>query len=98
MYGTIARLQAKPGMKNDLLENFREQERRNMAGFVGSYVYQMDKNSDEYYLAVMFEDKKTYLANAEDPQQDVLYRKLMKCLAAEPEWHDGEIVAVFDVR
>ncbi len=98
MYGTIARIQAKPGMKDALLENFHEQTRRKVPGLVASYLYQMDKGSNEYYMAVLFKDKTTYDANADDPAQDAQYRKLLKLLVGEPEWHDGEIIAQMDLR
>ena len=31
--------------------------------------------------------------HAEDPAQDVRYREMRELLAADPEWHDGEIVS-----
>ena len=60
-------------------------------GFIGTYVYRMDKDPDEFYLVVMFDDKATYRRNAEDPAQDRRYRELRELLAEDPEWHDGEI-------
>jgi hypothetical protein len=40
----------------------------------------------------IFKDKATYVANAESPEQDQEFKKLMQYLAAEPEWHDGEFI------
>jgi hypothetical protein len=31
--------------------------------------------------------------NAASPEQDAAYRKLREVLAADPEWHDGAIIA-----
>jgi len=59
-------------------------------------VYRMDQDASECYLAVAFavafKDKASYVANARDPKQDERYRQLRALLAADPEWHDGEIV------
>jgi len=89
MYGTIAKLKAKKGS----IEQLRKMEMgRQPAGFVGSYVFQSDASSDELWLVAIFKDKATYLANAESPEQDKEFHELMQHLAAEPEWHDGEIV------
>jgi hypothetical protein len=52
----------------------------------------MDKDPNEIYMAVVFKDKASYVANAEDPKQDERYRRMLQFLAGEPEWHDGEII------
>ena len=43
-------------------------------------------------MAVTFEDRETYHANAQSPEQDARYRKLLDLLEGEPEWHDGEVL------
>jgi hypothetical protein len=43
-------------------------------------------------MAVMFDSKESYFANANSPQQNQEYQNMMKFLAEEPEWHDGEII------
>lgn len=93
MYGTIARLTAKPGALEVLHQELNQMETgRHPAGYLTSYVYQSDKDANELWLVVMFENKAAYVANAESPEQDKEFRKLMQSLAAEPEWHDGEVV------
>jgi quinol monooxygenase YgiN len=92
MYGTIAKMQVKPGMEQRLQEFAGGSEGRNIPGYVNSVIYRMDANPNEYYLAVVFESKDAYLANANSPEQDADYRKLLELLVGEPEWHDGEIV------
>jgi quinol monooxygenase YgiN len=89
MYGTIAKLAAKPGA----IEELRRMETgRRPAGYVGSYVFQSDQDANELWLVVMFESKEAYMANADSPEQDAEFRRLMQYLSAEPEWHDGEII------
>ena len=96
MYGTIARLRAKPGAHDQLMDVGSQDPVRRVPGFVAQYVYQSDADPTEYWLAVVFESKETYLANAASPAQDVAYRRLREILMADPEWHDGEIVSAFE--
>jgi quinol monooxygenase YgiN len=96
MYGTIARLQIKPGALEELkrfLKRFEGMESRQMIdGLVGQYLYQMDANPDELYLVVLFRDKASYVANAKSQEQHARYQQMRGLLTADPEWHDGEIV------
>jgi quinol monooxygenase YgiN len=92
MYGTVARLQLKPGAQQQIADQLREFEQAQVPGFVSSYVYQMDADPNVYYLAVAFENKDAYFANARSPEQYARFEKMMTLLVGEPEWHDGEIV------
>ncbi len=93
MYGTVARLRVKPGSEARFLEVGRAMESVNIAGHVASYIYQMDTDANEFYLAVVFTSKEAYQANAASPEQNERFMELMTTLAGEPEWHDGEIVS-----
>jgi quinol monooxygenase YgiN len=92
MYGTVARFHLKPGKEAELADVLREFEELKIPGEVSEYVYRMDEDSNEYYLAVVFTDKEKYMANADSPEQDARYQKLRALLEDDPEWHDGEIV------
>ncbi len=92
MYGTVARLRVKPGSEAKFIEVGRAMETVNIPGHVASYVYQMDTDPNEFYLAVIFTSKEAYQANAASPEQNERFTQLMETLASEPEWHDGEIV------
>lgn len=94
MYGTIARFQVKPGMEAKLKEIEEEFKTAAVSGFVVTYIYQMDANPQEYYLATVFASKDAYQANASSPEQDARYRAFRALLTADPEWHDGEIVSM----
>ena len=92
MYGTVARMKAKPGT-SDLLREFADQsENDRPPGMVSLTVYRSDQDPDEYFVAVVFESKDAYVANANAPEQDRRFRQLRELLEADPEWHDGEIV------
>jgi quinol monooxygenase YgiN len=96
MYGTVARMHVKPGMGAQLEELDRQEaEMGNIAGYVGEVVYQMDAEPDVYYLAVIFESKAAYDANATSPEQNERYEQFRALLVEDPEWHDGEIVRSF---
>jgi heme-degrading monooxygenase HmoA len=92
MYGTIAKVQLKPGREAEAIRLMWEFEGDRVPGSVAEYLYRSGENPDEYYLAVVFESKEAYIANADSPEQDARHRRLAALFAAEPEWHDGEIV------
>lgn len=94
MYGTIARLRLKPGVEARLETLQQEFAQARVPGAIATYAYRMDRDPDEYYLAVVFESKEAYLANAGSPEQHARYLKLRDLLASDPEWNDGEIVHV----
>jgi quinol monooxygenase YgiN len=92
MYGTVARMRVKPGMQQQLIELGRDFEAVHVPGFVANYVYRMDAEPNVYFMAVIFDSKAAYVANANSPEQDARYRKMRALLESDPEWHDGEIV------
>src|SRR5262245_23666145 len=92
MYGSIARLQVKPGMMEALQSWGSSRDAGTIPGYVSQYVFHMDANANELYLVVIFADKASYVANAQDPHQDERYQEMRKFLSADPEWHDGKVV------
>lgn len=92
MYGTVARLRVKPGLIATVQADMQQYEQLKISGFVGTTLYRMDRDPNELYLAVVFKDKATYAANAEDPRQAERFRKLRASLVDDPEWHDGEVI------
>jgi quinol monooxygenase YgiN len=93
MYGTVARMRLRPGMEGQLKEDMARYETLKIPGFVSTMVYRMDRDPNELYMAVAFKDKESYVANARDPKQDERFKRMRAFLAADPEWHDGEIIA-----
>ncbi len=92
MYGTIARVRLKPGMENAAMQAIREEDDAHIPGLIKQYIYRMDADPNTYYIAVIFENKETYFANANSPEQHARYLKMRALMEAEPEWHDGEII------
>lgn len=92
MYGTIARMRVKPGAEAELQQQLRDFEQLQVPGFQHSAIYRMDADENEYWMAVIFDSKEAYVANAQSPGQDERYQQMRALLEADPEWHDGEVV------
>jgi quinol monooxygenase YgiN len=93
MYGTVAHMKVKPGQVDALTALSQESvNQRRPKGYLGEYVYQLDRDTNEVVLVVLFQDKESYVANANDPEQDKEYRRFRDLLEADPVWHDGEII------
>ena len=92
MYGTVARLRLKAGAEEAILALSASYRSNPIPGMVAQYAYRMDADPQEYYLAVVFESKEAYWANARSPEQHARFERMLALLEAEPEWHDGEIV------
>jgi heme-degrading monooxygenase HmoA len=92
VYGTVARFRLKPDAEPALREQLREYEGLGVPGYISSTLYRMDAGSNEYYMAVVFESKEAYDANAQSPEQDERYQQMRELLEDDPEWHDGEVV------
>ena len=92
MFGTIGHIKVKPG-KFDELQKVMDQEGRQPDGHVAYYVYKLEGKENEYKIAVVFRDKESYFKNADSPEQDEAYRKMVALLDGTPTWEDGEIVA-----
>jgi hypothetical protein len=90
MYGTVARMK----IKKENLDKMRElmnPRSREVEGYRASYVLVPDNWKDEVWLLAVFDDKPTYLANADSPEQNEEYVKYRALLEADPEWIDGQI-------
>jgi hypothetical protein len=90
MFGTVFRAQVLPGRKDEFIKVMMD-DSRVPKGMRAAYLY--DTGSDEVWGVAMFDDEATYRANASSPEQDAEYRKMRALLAADPEWHDGTILA-----
>ena len=97
MYGTIARLRIKPGVKDEFVKAMDGFGDAVISGWIADYYFQMDNDSDEFYLVAIFRDKETYQANADSPEQHERYLVFRSFLADDPEWHDGFIVSARDL-
>ena len=90
MYGTIMRARVKPGHREGLeaLANEWSEPNNAAAGFHSAEMGWEDKDPDRVVIVVHFADRESYVANAESPEQDAEYRRMLEHLEAEPEWID----------
>ena len=96
MYGTIALLKPKEGQVenlNTLFEEWWNERRPKVKGAISSTIYRNEKNPAELMVAVVFDSKENYQANAADPEQNEWYQKMAALLEGEPRWIDGDILA-----
>jgi len=94
VYGTIATLRCKPGGEEWVRAWMDVQTRReSMAGWVSTTIYKSDADPLQLWIAVVFESREAYHANAATPTQDHLYHQMLSGLEEPPVWHDGEIVS-----
>lgn len=96
MYGTVARIRVKAGHEKAIVDGMKKWETERKAkvkGAIASYLYRLDKDPRTMMMAVVFRDKASYFANANDPEQDKWYREFRQHLERTPQWNDGEIVA-----
>ena len=98
MYGTIARFRIKPGVKDDFVRAMDSFGDAVIAGWIADYNFQMEEDSDEFYLVAIFKDKETYQANADSADQRQRYLAFRSYLVDDPEWHDGFVLSATGPR
>lgn len=101
MYGTIALLHARAGHEDALLEvmeNWWGERVGAVDGAVSSEVRQSDQDPSRFFMIVTFKSREQYVANANHPDQDAWYRRLVEHLTEDPQWLDGGIVAAYEAR
>jgi hypothetical protein len=92
MYGTIARFKLKKECLRDFMGLGREwdsKERVRAAGYINSEILWEDREAGRACMIVHFTSKEAYVKNANSPEQDRFYRRLVACMEGEPEWIDG---------
>jgi quinol monooxygenase YgiN len=93
MYGTIAHFRIKPGTRDDFVKMMDSFGGTLISGWKADYYFQMDNDAEKFYLVAIFNDKQSYDANADSPEQHERYLKFRSFLVADPEWNDGHIVS-----
>lgn len=97
-YGTIYRMRPKAGAEPQvaaLLDEWERDRKPKVPGAVGGYLFRPDNRPGELIGVAIFRDRQSYVANADDPEQDAWYRRLREHLEADPEWEDGIILGGF---
>ena len=92
MFGTIARYRLKPGHSDTFMKEMSEFENDPPEGWIYHTVFRSTKDPNEIWLSVVFESEDVYRKNANSPEMDREYRKMLEHLESEPEWHDGHVI------
>jgi heme-degrading monooxygenase HmoA len=91
VYGTIAKMKLKPGAEEKIMEVMEESD-DDRAGHVATYVFKSDADPNVHFVTTIFESKDAYKKFADSPSQDKRFRQMRELMAADPEWHDGEVI------
>lgn len=92
MYGTVARIKLLPGAEAEMMRLSKEYEGLGLPGHIATYVYKLDGAEDEYIMAVLFDSRERYHANAQSPEQHTRFERMRALMAADPQWADGEVI------
>jgi len=91
MYGTIAKMKLKPGAEAKIMQAM-EGAQGEREGHIATYVFRSDADPDVHFVTTIFESKGAYKKFADSPEQDKRFHEMRQLLAADPEWHDGEVI------
>lgn len=92
MFGTVARYQLKAGRSEQFLSELKGFEDSAPPGWVYHTVFRNANDPDELWMSVVFESEEAYRRNADSPEMDREYRRMLDHMKSEPEWHDGHVV------
>jgi len=90
VYGTVARMKIQREKVDELRALMTTIESRQVEGYRSTHILIPDDGRDEVIMVVYFDDKATYVKNADDPKMHEDYVKYRALLDADPEWTDGE--------
>lgn len=101
MFGSIFRMRPKSGQEQAVVQLFEEWSRERgyrLQGSIASYLFHPEKSPEQLIGVAIFQDKETYVKNAEDPAQDAWYQRLRALLEGDPEWEDADIPMIAHFR
>ena len=112
MYGSIFRMQVKPGQEQSVIDAFDQWDKErqpHVKGAIGGLLMKPDREArradrrrrvrgpvlehGELIGVAVFEDRASYRANADDPEQDAWFRRVRELLESDPDWEDGDYVS-----
>jgi quinol monooxygenase YgiN len=92
---TFWKMKTKPGKIKEIMEIMgspEDQTRIKARGWQATVVGTSKDNPDEVWGMVTWDNSENYKKNADSPDQDADFQKMRELLAAEPEWHDCDVV------
>jgi Antibiotic biosynthesis monooxygenase. len=91
VYGTVAKMKLKPGAEEKIMQ-LMEGSQAGRDGHVATYVFKSDADPNVHFVSTIYESKSAYKKFADSPEQDKRFHQMRELLAADPEWHDGEVI------
>ena len=91
VYGTVARMTLKPGSEEKMMQ-LMEGSQAGREGHIATYVFKSDADPNVHFVSTVYESKSAYKKFADSPEQDKRFHQMRELLAADPDWHDGEII------
>jgi len=91
VYGTVAKMKLKPGSDENIMKAMEGTD-LGRVGHVATYVFKSDADPNVHFVTTVFESKSAYKKFADSPEQSKRFAQMRELLAADPEWHDGEVV------
>jgi hypothetical protein len=94
MYGSIAYNRLKPGMADEFARFIEEGGGPADAGdsLVAVFVYRMDSDPDDVWVAAVAESREAWQARSADPAVSARFQRIREFMMGDPEWHDGEVI------
>ena len=92
LYGTVAKMKLKPGAEEKMMKAMEQVDEGGREGHVATYVFKSDADPNVHYVTTIFESRDAYKKFADSPEQDKRFQQMREMLAADPDWHDGEVV------
>ena len=89
LYGTIAKMKLKPGAEDKIMKTM---EGVTPEGHIATFVFKSDADPNVHFVTTIFESKNAYKKFADSPDQTKRFHQMRELLAADPEWHDGEVI------
>lgn len=89
MYGTIATMNVKKGHEDQLISVFNNTDKAK--GQIAWLLMNPD-NQDEWIGVAVFESKQAHIDNANRPETNEMYEKVIQHLETEPTWTDGNFL------
>ena len=94
MYGTVALCHVRPENLAKLQALATAEDELHVDGYLGTDLLVVDNHPDTVLMVVRFQDRATYRANAESPDQDARYQEFRALMEDDPVWYDGDWVPV----
>jgi heme-degrading monooxygenase HmoA len=91
VYGTVARMTLKPGAEEKMMQVMKGSQ-AGREGHIATYVFKSDADPNVHFVSTIYESKSAYKKFADSPEQDIRFHEMKELLAADPDWHDGEVI------